>query len=45
MLKRKLLDEHSSWCRTKQKSLVHMKPENLRWIPFVPSAHVSVSQW
>jgi len=42
MLKRKLLDEHVSWTRTKQKGLLHVKPENLRWTPFVPSPHVQV---
>jgi len=42
MLKRKLLDDHLSWCRTKQKSLLHVKAENLRWTPFVPSPHVQV---
>jgi len=43
LLKQKLLDEHSSWCQTKQKALVNVKPENLRWTPFVPSPHVQVS--
>jgi len=43
MLRRQLLDDHLSWCRTKQKGLIHVKPENLRWTPFVPSPHVQVS--
>jgi len=41
-LRRKLLDDHLSCCRTKQKGLVQVKPENLRWTPFVPSPHVQV---
>jgi len=43
MLRRKTLDDHLSCCRTKQKGLVQVKPENLRWTPFVPSPHVQVS--
>ena len=43
LLKHKLLDEHLSWSQTKQKDLVHVKPENLRWTPFVPSPHVQLT--